>query len=445
TVIIGGGYSAGLMFLLRPITRFNPAITSMRDLIVLIGVAAISAAFVATSYVGVLVAANLVSASDFTRAALQYWIGDIIGIAVVSPFVLILLTRGRALKVSGETVLQIVAILAALAFVFAYAEQHHFQLFYILFLPIIWMAVRGGLEFVTIGILVTQIGLIVSAQFLPKENIDVTAFQALMLVLTMTALAAGAVVTEQRRTEFQLRLHQDSLSRLARLGSMGELAAMIAHEVNQPLMAAGTYTRLVADSLRSGGKDDGSAVETAEKAATQVQRAAEVVRRLRALIRLDQSGRAPTSVDRIVRETLELCRPELDRQGVTAQVTLASNLPAVMVDLLQIEQVLLNVLRNSTEAMEEAGHTGGTITIAAGTAEPDKVKIEVRDTGPGFLPEFAAGEVPPLSSNKPEGFGLGLSLCRSIIESHGGRLTVGGSPGGAVVSFTLPMAKKLDG
>lgn len=445
TIIIGGGYSAGLMFLLRPVTRFNPALTSMRDLIVLIAVAAISAAFVAAIYVGVLVAANLVSASDFTRAALQYWIGDIIGVAVVSPFILILLTRGRTLRVSGETVIQIIAILAALAFVFVYAKQHHFQLFYILFLPVIWMAVRGGLELVTIGILVTQIGLIVSAQFLPKQDIDVTSFQALMLVLTMTGLAAGAVVTEQRRTEFQLRLHQDSLARLARLGSMGELAAMIAHEVNQPLMAAGTYTRLVADTLRSGSKDGVLAVETAEKAATQVQRAAEVVRRLRALIRLDQSGRAPTGIDRIVRETLELCRPELDRHGVAARVALASSLPAVMVDLLQIEQVFLNLLRNSTEAMEEAGHTGGTITIAASAVGPDEVEIEVRDTGPGFLSEFAAGEVPPLSSNKPEGFGLGLSLCRSIIESHGGRLTVGGGPGGAVVRFTLPVAKNLDG
>jgi two-component system sensor kinase FixL len=117
----------------------------------------------------------------------------------------------------------------------------------------------------------------------------------------------------------------------------------------------------------------------------------------------------------------------------------------VMVDLLQIEQVLLNLLRNATEAMDDTGHTGGTITITASTAGSNEVEIEVSDTGPGFLPEFATGEVPPLSSNKPDGFGLGLSLCRSIIESHGGRLTVGGGLSGAVVRFTLPAAKILDG
>lgn len=445
TVIIGGGYSAGLLFLLRPGTRFNPTLPSMRDLIVLIVVAAASAAFVAASYVSVLVTSNLLSVQDFLGAALQFWVGDMIGVAVVSPFALIFLTRGRTLRISGETTIQIVAIIAALGLVFVYVEKHHFQLFYVLFLPVVWMAVRGGLEIVTIGILLTQIGLILGVQLLPKDEINVTEFQALMLVLTLTGLVAGALVTEHRRTEFQLRLHQNSLARLARLGSMGELAAAIAHEINQPLMAAGTYMRLVAEILRSGSKDDVSIIETAAKAVTQVDRAAEVMRRLRALIRLDQTGRAPTSVDRIVRETLDLCRPELDRHSVTAQVALDNNLPVVMVDILQVEQVFLNLVRNSIEAMNEAGHSSGTVTIKVWQAGPDAVEIEIRDTGPGFPPEFAAGEFPPLSSTKPEGLGVGLSLCRSIIESHGGHLSVSGGSDGAIVRFTLPVARTSDG
>lgn len=441
SAIIGGGYAAGLMVLLRPATRFNPALTSMRDLIVLIGVAAVSGAVVAACYVGLLVAAGLLPLQVFIHAALQFWIGDIIGVAVVAPFALILLTRGRAQHITRETAIQIVAILAALAFVFVFAEKHRFEFFYILFLPVIWMAVRGGLELVTVGILVTQIGLILSAQLLPREGIDVAAFQALMLVLALTGLAAGAVVTEHRRTEAQLRLHQDSLAHVARLGSMGEFAAMIAHEINQPLMAAGTYTRLVADTLRSPGAPGAAAVETAEKAAAQVQRAADVVRQLRALIRLDQSGRAPVAVERIVRETLDLCRPELDRHGVVARVALDGNLPPVMVDLLQIEQVLLNLLRNAGEAMREAGHAGGTVAIKASTIVPDQVEIEIRDSGPGFPSGFAGAEFPPLSSSKSEGLGVGLSLCRSIIESHGGRLMLAGGADGAVIRFTLPVAK----
>jgi two-component system sensor kinase FixL len=435
--IVGAGYAAGLFVLLHPATRFNPALTSMRDLIVLIGVAALSSAAVAASYVGLLVASGLVAPADYVAATLQFWIGDIIGVAVVAPFALILLTRGRSLRITRETAIQIVAIVAALVFVFFFTEKHRFEFFYVLFLPVIWMAVRGGLELVTAGILVTQIGFIVSAQLLPPASIDITAFQALMLVLALTGLAAGAVVTEHRRTEMQLRLHQESLARVARLGSMGEFAAMIAHEINQPLMAAGTYTRLTADSLRGHAEQDEAAVETAEKAAAQVQRAADVVRQLRALIRLDRSSRAPVAFDRIVRETLDLCRPELERHGVTARVALGTNLPPVMVDFLQIEQVLLNLLRNAAEAMAGAP---GTIVIE-GTAAPDAVSVEIRDSGPGFPPEFGGAEFPPLSSGKSEGLGIGLALCRSIVEAHGGKLTIGGGAGGAVIRFTLPAAQ----
>jgi two-component system, LuxR family, sensor kinase FixL len=441
SLIIGGGYALGLLFLLRPGTRFHPALTSMRDLIILIAVAAICSAFVAASYVGTLVASHWLSAQDFIAAALRFWIGDIIGVAIVAPFGLIALTRGRRLQVSGETAIQALAILAALAVVFFYAEKHRFEYFYILFLPVIWTAVRGGLELVSISVLATQIGLIVCAQLLPREDIDVTDFQALMLVMAMTGLAAGAVVTEHRRTELQLRLHQDSLARIARLGSMGEFAAMIAHEINQPLMAAGTYTRLIVDTLRSEHTEADSTVATAEKAAAQVQRAADVVRRLRALIRLDQSGRAPASVERIVRETLDLCRPELERRGVTVRVALNAGLPAVMVDLLQIEQVLLNLLRNAAEAMHGAGLSHGVAVIRASAIDAGHVEVEIRDSGPGFPPEFDGGDLPVLSSSKTEGLGVGLSLCRSIVEAHGGQLQVGGGPEGASVRFTLPIAK----
>lgn len=439
-VIIGAGYSVALLFLMRPGTRFDPTLASMRNLLLLLLVAAASTVAVAAVYVCALVLAGLLPPASFLAAALRFWIGDMIGIAVVTPFALMILTRGRFPRPSAETAAQGVAILAALVLVFGYAESLHFQLFYLLFLPIVWIAVRSGLEGVTLGILVTQIGLIIGVQLLPLESIDVTAFQALMLVLALTGLIAGALVTEHRRTEIQLRLHQDSLARLARLGSMGELAAAVAHEINQPLMAAGTYSRLVVDQLRLDGHEDQGVVETAGKAASQVERAAEVVRRLRALIRLDQSGRAPTSLQRIVQETLELYRPNLERYNVKVRVTLDEQLPQVMVDLLQIEQVLLNLLRNAIEALSEADRQDGAITIEASLNDAGVVEMRLRDNGPGFPNGAALDQIPPLSSAKPEGLGVGLSLCRSIVEAHGGRMWLSGAAPGAVVHFTLPSA-----
>jgi len=440
SAIDGAGYALALLVLLRPAVGFNPSLTSMRDLVTLIAVAAISSGAVAMSYVGILVLTGWILPSDFANAALHFWIGDLIGIIVVTPFASIMLTRGRTVRFSLEVAVQIAAIFATLTLVFVYAEAHRFELFYILFLPVIWMAVRGGLELVSIGVLVTQIGLICAVQMLPRGAVDVTAFQALMLVLATTGLAAGAVVTQHRRTESQLRLHQESLGRVARLGSMGELAAMIAHEINQPLMAAGTYARLVADELRSPAAKHADLVETAEKAAAQVQRAAKVVRQLRALIRLDQSGRAPIAVERIVNETLALARPELERHSIATRFALEPGLPPVMADLLQIEQVLLNLLRNAAEAIGDTGAADGGVTIVARRSGRELVEVEVSDSGPGFPQDFSASELPVLSSKKPEGLGLGLSLCRSIVELHGGTLSLGGGRGGAVVRFTLPVA-----
>jgi C4-dicarboxylate-specific signal transduction histidine kinase len=321
------------------------------------------------------------------------------------------------------------------------AEQHRFELFYLLFLPIIWMAVRGGLELVTLGILLTQIGLILGVQLLPVEGVDVTSFQALMLVLALSGLAAGAAITEHRRTEAQLRRHQDSLAHVSRLGSMGELAAMVAHEINQPLMAAGTYARLVAESLRSNGPRS-PVCDTAEKAAAQVQRAADVVRQLRALVRLDHGNRAPVSVERIVRETVELYRPELDRCAVVLKLGIDTSLPPVMVDLLQIEQVLLNILKNAAEAIRDAGNEGGLIAVTASRQTATHILLVVQDSGPGFQPAVLDSEITLKASKKVEGLGIGLSLSRSIVESHGGELKISNRNSGATVSFTLPIAGK---
>jgi len=312
--LIGGGYSTALAFLKSSRVRFDPGLSSMRDLLLLMLVAAASAAFVASTYVGVAIAAGLLSIKDFAPATLRYWIGDLVGILALTPFALFALTGRRILPLSIETALQCAAIAGALLVVFRVSQEREFQLFYVLFIPIVWMAVRNGIEGVSAGVLITQCGLILGVGLLPEKSKELYAFQALMIVLAVTGLIAGALVTERRRIGAQLRLHRESLARVARLGSVGELATTVAHEVNQPLMAAGTYIRLVADSMRSGRVDPAEVTETAKKAVSQIDRAAEVIRRLRALVRLDRSNRTPVGFERIVKgmincASLTLTRP----------------------------------------------------------------------------------------------------------------------------------------
>jgi two-component system sensor kinase FixL len=213
-------------------------------------------------------------------------------------------------------------------------------------------------------------------------------------------------------------------------------------------MAAGTYARLVADTVGSGSAGANEIVEIAKKAVAQVDRAAEVIRRLRALVRLDRSNRAPVPFDRIIKETLDLCRPDLERAGATPRSALQSDLPPVMVDILQIEQVLLNLVCNSIEAIRDSGSPRGTILIeakqAGGGADGEFVEIGVTDSGPGFSRDYIENGILPLSSSKADGLGIGLPLCRTIVEAHGGRLWLDAGSRGASVRFTLPIAKQSE-
>jgi signal transduction histidine kinase len=437
TVLIGSVYGAAALFLLHPSRRFDAALQSMSSLVVLTFTIISAAAAAALGFIGIVVASGVLPAVEFVPVAASYWVGDMIGIMTMTPFTLVLWNRRHAVWRSAETMLQLAAIMTALALAYVYWSFEHVPYFYVLFVPIVWMAVRTGIEGVSLGILVTQLFFVLGFHLFPHEIPHMPKMQSLVMVLALTGLSAGALVSERRRTEAVLRLHQESLARLARLGSVGELAAAVAHELNQPLMAAGVYTRLVDDALRTGHGNTDAAAETARKAAAQVERAAAVVRRLRALVRLDRSNRVVCRIDRLVRETIDLCQPDLDRAGVKVLQAVAPGLPPVMVDMLQIEQALLNLVRNSIEAIGTGRE--GTIAIEASLKDADFVEVSVRDSGPGFPPDRAANPFLPLSSTKKEGLGVGLSLCRSMIEAHGGRIWLDTKAPGAAMHLTLPV------
>ncbi len=439
-LIGGGGYALATLFLLRPQLRFDASLPSLRELCILMAAAIVSSAVVASAYVGFLTAANLLQPTEFTSAALRYWVGDMIGIAIVVPFGLLAVTREHLIRLDWETALQVLAIVLALAIASASARNDQLQLFYLLFLPITWIAVRSGLEGVSAALIVTQIGLFAILQFAVEQPVNITALQARMLILAITGLVAGALVTERRRVELELRQNQAAIAHLSRLGSMGELAAAIAHEVNQPLSAAGTYSRLVVESLAAETLKDRSTIETARKAAAQIERAADVIKRLRALVRLGRSDKAPVSIARILQESVDLVRPLLEGSNITISVEMENGLPPIMADRIQIEQVLINLMRNSAEAIGSSSSSGGKIALEAVKASPALLEIRVRDTGPGFPPEFTGNAPPLFSSNKADGLGVGLSLCRSIAEAHGGTLSLASSRDGALASFTLPFA-----
>lgn len=247
-------------------------------------------------------------------------------------------------------------------------------------------------------------------------------------------------ITQQRHAEHELRLNQAAQSRLAKLGALGELTAGIAHEINQPLMAAGTFARLTAEMLSEGASHLPEAIGTARQAAEQIERAAGVVHRLRELIRVGRVSLAPVDATASIETAIEIVRPESERAGVTCHTSVQRPLPIVMADELQLEQVLINLLRNSIEAIAASRTTGGRVWISAARESPERVGINVRDNGPGFSSDQISEMPQVFRTTKPEGLGFGLLLSTSIIKAHGGTLRINQNCPGGSVSFTLRVA-----
>ena len=434
-------YGLAATLLRRPQLRFDAALTSLREVFVLMVAVIVSSALVVAATGGQQQAAGYLAMDELSGTALTHWVGDMVGIATVTPFGLLVLAREGLVRPNWQTALQVAIIVFALAVAVGSAEQERLQLYFLLFLPITWIAVSSGLEGVSMALTVTQIGLIAALHYIPGSDIDILALQARMLVLAATGLVAGALVTEARRAEQELRDNQAAIARLSRLGSMGELAIAIAHEVNQPLSAAGTYSRMVTESLEAERLQDSSIIATARKATAQVERAADVIRRLRTLVRLGRSELLPTDIEVMLQESLDLVRLILERGGITVTVEVEKELPPVMADRVQIEQVLFNLLRNSVEAISSAACQDRLILLQAERSGPQVAQLRVSDSGPGFPEEIMRAAPTLFSSQKADGLGVGLSLCRSIVEAHGGALRLESGKSGATVSFTLPFAE----
>jgi signal transduction histidine kinase len=436
---IGGGYAAATLLLLSRRVAFDPRLNSMHSLLWLIGVGLVSIGFVAIIHALVLVLFDFLKVDEFAQASLRAFVGDVIGVAVFTPFLLIFFTRRSLPVLTWEGLFVLLLILAAIWIVFGVVETYQLQLFYLLFVPIIWASIRFGLEGVTAALVVTQVGLIASIQLFGQRAVDVTEYQALMVVLAVTGLALGVTVDQQQRATHRLRLQQEALNRASRLSTMGEFAAVVAHEINQPLTAIGNYARLAKDAAERQPPDAVTTVEASTRAIEQVDRAADVVRRLREFIGQGRTEVRSVSAERLVVEAQSFCRPQLERSGIGLDIQIAKNLPLLRVDATQIQQVIVNLLLNSIESLTEAGRHDGRIVLEVVETTTNRVEFKIRDNGPGFSLGFSEETIAPLTTTKPDGLGLGLSLSRSIIEAHSGKLRIETSNRGATVSFTLPV------
>lgn len=243
-------------------------------------------------------------------------------------------------------------------------------------------------------------------------------------------------IDDQVRAEEALRCASDKLARAMQVASLAELSASIAHEVNQPLAAVVANSSACHRWLSAEPPNIERAKVTAERITRDANSAAEIISHVRALFRRAQLDRSLEDVNHLIGEVCRMMADELVRKDVRIRTDLEPNLPSVALDRVQVQQVLVNLLRNGAEAMEEMMDGVRTLDIRSCRDDSEAIRVEVRDTGTGFKDMERALE--PFFTTKQSGMGLGLAICRSIIESHGGRLwTVNNATRGATVAFTL--------
>jgi PAS domain S-box-containing protein len=247
-------------------------------------------------------------------------------------------------------------------------------------------------------------------------------------------------ITERKRAEQALQESQAELARVARIATMGELTASIAHEINQPLAAVVTNGSASLRWLAMQPPDLGEARRAVTSAIQEANRASDVIGRIHALLRKASPQMGPLDVNEVIREVLALVGNELTRGGVTTQTKLAAGVPTVLGDRVQLQQVILNLIMNGIDAMSTIAGRPHDLLIKS-TGHPQGVLIQVQDSGTGLDLEQAARIFEPFFTTKPQGIGMGLSISRSIVEAHGGRLWA--TPGlshGAVFQLILPKA-----
>ena len=244
-------------------------------------------------------------------------------------------------------------------------------------------------------------------------------------------------LTERREMEEQARLRLEDAAHTARLLELGEMCSGIVHEVNQPLTAIASFAEGCLRTIRRGGAEPGLIEDTLGRVAEQGVLAAKMISRLRGLVRKGESRRETFDLGPVIEETLLLVDHERRRRGVRVAVYCEPELPPVRADRVQIEQILLNLMRNAFDAVEDVELRQ--VWMRTRRAGADRVRLVVEDSGRGLAPEMCERVFETFYSTKPNGLGVGLAISRSLAESHGGRLWAESvDDGGARFALDLP-------
>lgn len=450
--IIALVYSAAAL-MMRRVLRLDANLHRLRDLFLLFAVTVAAAIITSALVAALLLVDDRIAIDNVLTAATPLLIGDIIGIAVITPLILrlSLLLQGRA-SLAGHSrwlfveILLFAAVICAALWVILGDGGSGLRYFYLLFVPVVLAAVRAGFDGACIALAVTQFALVGLMHYFGYDAQAFTEMQTLMLVLTATGLVVGAVVSERQNATQRVRIAEQRLrekeaeaTQAARFSLVSGMAAALAHEINQPMTAARALARSAQHLLESGAPDLPRAGGNLANAITQIDHASAVIRRMREFLRRGRPQVSTFDIAEMLQDAVALARPEASSRGIALVVSPIEPLPLAHGDRVQLQQVVLNLVKNAMESLTAANTEQGEISIAV-TRTPRGVDIAVTDNGPGITPELATTLFEPLTTSKHEGLGLGLPICQTIVESHGGRIWLeSGEAGQTQFRFSLPL------
>lgn len=385
------------------------------------------------------IAGPALGASVLPLLTLRLFIANLLGMAVLGPLLLQLasgawvrqMQDAGAAALARDGVIFLLILMALLEIVFGLRPLDDFRMSYLLFLPVIVIAMRRGVFGVATFLPLVQAGLLVALMMIGTRPGTAFEFQVLMLTLAVATLYLGALSDERQRAAARIADHERALrergaalAEAQRMASTAELAAALAHDLSQPLSAIGTYASASQVLAGRGPQAHPQLLDTLAQITQESARAGHYLRRMRDFFRTGAMREESVRVAELVETTHAHLRDRLLRDGIVWHCDIDAALPPVMVDAVQIGAVLGNLVGNACDAL--AGHAGPRrIDIRAflvATGKPTLVRIQVEDSGPGIPADLRARLFLPLATTKPNGMGLGLALSRSITERQGGHL-----------------------
>ena len=412
-------YSAGARLLARRLPS-QLRIRSLTDLVWMIVIFTLTPLVIGFIYYGALANAGIAELPALPGTLARYWISDVLGILATLPVLLYLSNPSGRRQLAAvlrrwETLVQLSCTLALLVLIFELADQGPVRYFFVMFLPLVWIATRQGLLGAGLALFTVMVGLIVLIEVQPSGGGTLFELQARVLGLGITALVLGIVVDERRRV--QQRLQQSM-----RLAAAGEMAAALAHELNQPLTALVGYGKACQLLLAREDMDKLELSRTVDKSAAQAQRIAAIVARLRDFLRSGRMNLERVDIGDLIMRVRQSVASMYAAEAVQASVHLAPQLSAVHVDRVEVEIVLRNLLTNAVESIADADAPVRSVRIEAQPAESGFIRVSVIDSGPGISPDVEERLFSPFATSKSHGMGMGLAVSRAIVEAHGGRL-----------------------